>query len=105
VESDCRDRIANSGRIHPAEGIDPEPLGGEERSVDWIAAHLSISTHVVYYWLKRGYLSARSGPGGRKCVHFPPAVELECRQRIADSTRINPSSDPQTQHAAAGGAV
>jgi DNA invertase Pin-like site-specific DNA recombinase len=105
VEADCRDRIADSGRIHPVEGIDPKPLGGDERSVDWIAAHLGISTHVVYYWLKRGYLSARSGPGGRKCVHFPPAVELECRQRIADSTRINPSSDPQTQHAAARGAV
>lgn len=87
VEHACRQRMAASRQL-PRRAPDAQHRHADELTVNQVAARLGISTHVVYYWLRRGYLSARRGPAGSHCIPFSADVEAACRQRIAASTRI-----------------
>jgi DNA invertase Pin-like site-specific DNA recombinase len=75
-------------------------LRDDELTVSQVAERLGIASTVVYYWISTGKLAARHGRANRHCIPFPPDVEQECRERIANSTHI-----PQTQITSTGGAV
>jgi DNA invertase Pin-like site-specific DNA recombinase len=75
-------------------------LRDDELTVSQVAERLGIASTVVYYWISTGKLAARHGHANRHCIPFPPDVEQECRERIANSTHIS-----QTQITSTGGAV
>jgi DNA invertase Pin-like site-specific DNA recombinase len=82
--------------------IPPPPLFAPgELSVHDVARRLGVSDGVVYYWIAHRQLDARPGPGNRHGIPFPPEVEQACRERVANSVHIKPS----TEIVAAGGAV
>lgn len=87
VEAACHQRIADSRHL-PRHDPDAPARRPDELTVTAVAHRLEISTNVVYYWLQRGYLTARRDPTGRHCIAFPIDVEQACRQRVAASTRI-----------------
>lgn len=94
VEADCRARIADSRQL-PRLNPDAPDRRHDELTVNQVADRLQISTNVVYYWLKRGYLDARHDAAGSWCIPFDDHIEAACRQRVAQSTRIvpNPSNN------------
>jgi hypothetical protein len=69
----------------------PPSAGGDgciyvlDRTPADIVGHLGISRDAVYTWIRRGYLPARRGPGGRTYVPFTAGIESESWQRIATS--------------------
>jgi predicted DNA-binding transcriptional regulator AlpA len=63
-----------------------EPEG--ELSVRQVAETLGISAAIIYDWINTGKLAARRGPNGRLSIPFPPTVEQQSRQRIADSRHV-----------------
>jgi DNA invertase Pin-like site-specific DNA recombinase len=79
----------------------PPLLAPGELSVADVAARLGISDGIVYYWIAHGQLEARRAATGRLCIPFSARVEVACRDRIAQSSRIK----PRAKMAAAGGAV
>jgi DNA invertase Pin-like site-specific DNA recombinase len=79
----------------------PSPYTAGELSVREVADRLGVSAGVVYYWLQRGYLSARRGRGARLCIPWTSQIEATCRQRIADSCHLT----TPTQQSTAGGAI
>jgi DNA invertase Pin-like site-specific DNA recombinase len=89
VEADCRARIAASRHL-PRQNPDAPARRDHELSVNQVADRLQISTNVVYYWLRRGYLDARRDPTGNWCIPLPAEVEAACRQSVAASSRIVP---------------
>jgi excisionase family DNA binding protein len=81
--------------------LPPQPLlANGELTVSQVAKRLGISRGAVYYWIAHGQLEAHRGHGHRVCIPFPPHVEQQCRQRIADSYHF-----PKTKTTTAGGAV
>ena len=75
----------------------PHPGG---LTVDEVAERLGISPGVIYDWISHNKLAAHRDPGNRLRISFNPAIEQDCRERIANSSHI-----PQTKIAATGGAV
>jgi len=87
--------------IRRAHNIPATPLphdGG--LTVDQVAERLGISPAVIYGWVSHNKLAADRDPGNRLRIPFDPAIEQECRERVANSSHI-----PQTKIAATGGAV
>jgi excisionase family DNA binding protein len=93
VERACRDRVAASTQL--PRNMTTSPAGSHECSVARVAATLAISTNVVYYWLKTGWLDARKGLGNRWLIKFTTEVEAQCRQRVAASVHLNAVSNPK----------
>jgi excisionase family DNA binding protein len=82
----CRDRTTSSAHQHP--DTDPTPQADGELSVAEVAHRLGVKPDVVYAWAQWGHLPARRGPAGRLWIHFTPAVEQACLQRIASSYKL-----------------
>ncbi|MGO9905426.1 MAG: hypothetical protein ACLP4R_18820 [Solirubrobacteraceae bacterium] len=59
-----------------------------ELSVRQVAETLGIPAAIIYDWISTGKLAARRGPDSRLHIPFSPKVEQQCRERIADSSRI-----------------
>jgi DNA invertase Pin-like site-specific DNA recombinase len=59
-----------------------------ELTVSEVACRLGIGQGAVIHWINRGWLSARRGLNDRWCIPFDPAVEAECRDRVARSVHI-----------------
>jgi hypothetical protein len=82
--------------------LTPEQLLNDgEITIAHLAERLSISHSVVYAWISTGKLTARRGPANRLYVPFPPEVEQQCRQLVANSIHL----PAETKIRAAGGAV
>ena len=72
-----------------------------ELTVHQLAQTLGVSDGTVYDWIRAGKLTARRGPGNRLYIPFDPAIEQDCRQRVANSYHL----PAKTKIRAAGGAV
>lgn len=72
-----------------------------ELTVSQTAERLGVSDGTIYDWIKTGKLNSRRGPGNRLYLPFPPEVEQDCRQLIANSFHL----PTRTRISAAGGAV
>jgi DNA invertase Pin-like site-specific DNA recombinase len=72
-----------------------------ELTVSQIAETLGVSTGTVYAWINTGKLTARRGPTNRLYIPFPPDIEQQCRQLVANSVHL----PAETKIRAAGGAV
>jgi DNA invertase Pin-like site-specific DNA recombinase len=94
VEEECRRRVAGSTQIHPPDSL--EQRSAHELTVGEVAVVLGISTNVVYYWLERGHVVARRGPGGRWFISFDADTEASCRTRVATSVHLKPVLESQT---------
>jgi DNA invertase Pin-like site-specific DNA recombinase len=70
----------------------PTPYAHGEISVADAAQRLGCSIGVVYDWIKTGKLVARRGSGNRLCLPWTEHIELDCRQRIANSGHLSPAS-------------
>ena len=75
----------------------PHPGG---LTVDEIAERLGVSPGVIYDWISHNKLTASRDRANRLRIPFNPAIEQECRERIANSSHIS-----RTKIAATGGAV
>ena len=83
----------------PQHPHDPTPHDGE-LTVNEVAERLGVSPGVIYDWISHHKLAAHRDRTNRLRIPFDPAIEQECRERIANSSHI-----PQTKIAATGGAV
>jgi transposase-like protein len=72
-----------------------------EQTVSQIAQRLGVSDGTVYAWINTRKLTARRGPANRLYIPFPPQVEQQCRQLVANSVHL----PIETKIRAAGGAV
>ena len=88
----CFDVAAIQWVRHAYQIPPPPPLHAGELSVDEVAAQLGISAGVVYYWIEHDQLAARRTANGRLGIAFTPEVEAACRNRIAGSRRMKPTS-------------
>jgi DNA invertase Pin-like site-specific DNA recombinase len=70
----------------------PTPYAYGEISVADAAQRLGCSIGVLYDWIKTGKLVARRGAGNRLCLSWTEHIELDCRQRIANSGHLNPAA-------------
>ena len=70
----------------------PTPYAHGEISVADAAHRLGCSIGVVYDWIKTGKLVARRGAGNRLCLPWTEHIEVDCRQRIANSGHLNPAA-------------
>ncbi len=102
AEAACRQRIATSPQIHPADTSPPAP---DELSPAAVAARLHISRDAVYHWIDHGHLPARRGPGGRYYIRFTAEDEAACRQRIATSSQLPSKIKAQALQSVPGGAL
>ncbi len=59
-----------------------------ELTVSEVARRLGIGQGAVIHWINRGWLPARRGLNDRWCIPFDPAVEAQCRDRVARSVHI-----------------
>jgi len=66
------------------------PLRQGEITVDEVARILQVSAGAVYSWITHAHLMARKDRSGRWCVPWNPAIEADCRQRIARSGHLGP---------------
>jgi hypothetical protein len=70
----------------------PTPYAYGEISVADAAQRLGCSIGVLYDWIKTGKLVARRGAGNRLCLSWTEHIEVDCRQRIANSGHLNPAA-------------
>jgi excisionase family DNA binding protein len=70
----------------------PTPYAHGEISVADAAQRLGCSIGVIYDWIKTGKLVAHRGAGNRLCLPWTEHIELDCRQRIANSGHLNPAA-------------
>lgn len=103
IEQACRDRAANSSHQHT--DIDPRPRQADEYSIGEVAAQLGVKHDVVYNWTEHHHLPSRRGPGGRLWIHFTPAVEADCLQRIVNSYKLSATIKAQAAQRMEGIAV
>ncbi len=90
------------GRLRNNQNLPPQPLlRDDELTAKQLANRLGISPGAVYYWISHGQLQARRSHGNRLCIPFPPEVEQQCRERVANSTQM----PAQAKITTAGGAV
>jgi excisionase family DNA binding protein len=104
IEAACRQRIEHPGSGPTGPGSHPLPEAAGERgeiSVQQAAARLGVPTTQVYYWIRRGYLTARRIEGDRVAIPWNARVEAACLQRAAHTLKF----DSTTRTATAGGAV
>ena len=95
------DAIAVS-RLRADHNLPPQPLlRDDELTAKQVAKRLGISPGAIYYWISHRQLQARRGHGNRLCIPFPPDVEQQCRERVANSSQM----PTQTKITTAGGAV
>lgn len=94
VEAECFERRARSAHIHESDSIDAQ--GEHELTVKDVAAVLSVSTNVVYYWIEHHHLDARRAPGGRLFIAFGPDIEVACRARVTASAHLDAVPESQT---------
>jgi DNA invertase Pin-like site-specific DNA recombinase len=93
VEAACRERAAGSAHQH--RNTDPAPRRDEEHSIADVARRLGVKPDVIYAWAEWGHVPARRGPAGRLWIHFTPAVEQACLQRIASSYKLPEATKTQ----------
>jgi transposase-like protein len=93
VEAACRERAAGSAHQH--RNTDPAPRRDEEHSIADVARRLGVKPDVIYAWAEWGHMPARRGPAGRLWIHFTPAVEQACLQRIASSYKLPEATKTQ----------
>lgn len=104
IEAACRRRIEHPASGPRGPGSRPLSQTAAERgeiSVQEAAARLGIPTTQVYYWIRRGYLTAHRTDGGRVALPWNAQVEAACLQRAAHSVKF----DSTTRTKTAGGAV
>ena len=70
----------------------PDPYIDGEISVAEAAGRLGCSAGVVYGWIKTDKLTARRGAGNRLCIPWTEQIEIQCRDRIAESGHLNPAA-------------
>src|SRR5260370_4058141 len=102
AEAACRQRIATSPQIHPADTSPPAP---GELSPAAVAARLRISRDAVYHWIDHGHLPAPRGPGGRYYIRFTAEDEAPFLQRISTSSQRPPKLKAQALQSVPGGAL
>ncbi len=67
----------------------PESKHPHELSVNEVAQRFQVSSHVVYYWIKRKIVSARQvRKKGPYFIKIPPEKEEQLRQIVQNSTKI-----------------
>ena len=67
----------------------PELKHPHELSVNEVAQRFQVSSHVVYYWIKRKIVSARQvREKGPYFIKIPPEKEEQLRQIVQNSTKI-----------------
>ena len=67
----------------------PELKHPHELSVNEVAQRFQVSSHVVYYWIKRKIVSARQvREKGPYFIEIPPEKEEQLRQIVQNSTKI-----------------
>ena len=70
-------------------------------SVAEVSQRYGVSQHVVYYWIETGIIDAtRKKPGMPYAIAITDEADRKLRERIARSTRINPSSRNSTDQGA-----
>lgn len=79
----------------------PPPFAAGELSVKEVAHRLAVKEGTVRYLINKNAIAVRRSSGGRVCIPFPPQIEQSCRQKVAESLRIKPTSQIST----AGGVV
>lgn len=67
------------------------PCGPGEICITDMARTLGVSYSAAYYWITHDRLAARQDRSGRWCVPWNPAIEADCRRRIARSGHLNPT--------------
>jgi Recombinase zinc beta ribbon domain len=88
--------LRNTHRI-PA----PPLLGDDELTVKQVAERLGVSCWTIYGWIEHDKLAVRRGHTNQLCIPFPPEVERQCRERVANSPQLR----NRAQKAAERGAV
>ncbi|WP_241841862.1 helix-turn-helix domain-containing protein [Pseudofrankia sp. BMG5.36] len=104
IEAACRTRIEHPGSGPTGLGSRPLPHAATARgeiSVQEAAARLGIPTPQIYYWIRRGYLTAHRVNGDRVAIPWNNQVETDCLHRATRTMKINST----TQTTTAGGAV
>ena len=87
--------------IRRAHNIPTTPPPHDDRlTVNEIAERLGVSPGVIYDWISHNKLEASRDRANRLRIAFNPAIEQECRQRVASSSHIS-----RTKIAATEGAV
>jgi excisionase family DNA binding protein len=87
--------------IRRAHNIPTTPPPHDDRlTVNEVAKRLGVSPGVIYDWISHGKLAAHRDRANRLLIPFDPAIEQECRERVANSGHI-----AETKIAATGGAV
>lgn len=90
--------VANLRQYHrvPPAGL----LHEGEVTVSEVARRVGVGHGAVIHWINQGWLTARRGLNGQWCIPFGPAVEADCRARVARSAHIHQpdSTDPRGDH-------
>ena len=87
--------------IRRAHNLPTTPPPHDDRlTVNMVADRLGVPPGMIYDWISHAKLAADRDRANRLRIPFGPAIEQECRERIANSSHI-----PQTKIAATGGAV
>ncbi len=77
-----------------------------ELTVRQLSQKFAVSQHVVYYWLEKGLVTARSPqPNGRMWITLTDQQEQELQARVTNSKRIAKSKSREVLNEFASGAV
>ena len=77
------------------------PRPKDALSVAEVGQRYGVSQHVIYYWIEIGTIDAkRRKPGTPYTITITDETDRELRKRIANSTRIAPSSQTRTERGA-----
>ncbi|MEX5713704.1 recombinase family protein [Parafrankia sp. FMc6] len=68
----------------------PGAYRDDEHSVNEVAADLRCNPGTVYYWINRGYLTARRGAGNRLCIPWNPQIKAEFQHLINTASHLDP---------------
>jgi excisionase family DNA binding protein len=68
----------------------PQIAADGEVTIPQAAERLGVSVQTIRYWISRGHLQARPGPGGRYAISFPAETEAACRERARTSAHQHP---------------
>ena len=67
----------------------PELKTANESTIKEVAKRFDVSTHMVYYWIEKGYINARRVKQGYPYwITLTPAKEKELRARIRNSYKL-----------------
>ncbi|ABD11460.1 recombinase family protein [Frankia casuarinae] len=99
AEAACRTRIAHPGSGPTGPGSRPLPHAATAHgdiSVQQAATRLGIPTAQVYYWIRRGYLTAYRLNAGRVAIPWNDQVETACLHRAARTVKVNSTTQTIT---------